>query len=178
MRHLVLGTLLLGPVAAAAAQAPPEPTPLERSIEQLRTSVGRWAVTTDFLKEDGSVARSVEGTYEFAWIVPDRVVSGKSAIPALQQTSGILFFVNDKEGVIEMVSVGADGRLWEMIGPLGGEVRTTPEFKTADGGSGQLRFTRYNVSPDAFESKMEYTTDGGRTWLPGNHQQFRREVSP
>jgi hypothetical protein len=151
---------------------------MERSVEQLQYIVGHWAVTTEFLKEDGSVARSVEGTYEFEWVVPDRVVSGRSEIPALQQTSGILFFINEKQGLIEMVSVGPDGRLWEMIGPLGGEVRTTPEFKTADGGSSRLRFTRYNVSADAFESKMEYTADGGRTWLPGNRQQFSRAVSP
>lgn len=178
MRTLLFAAALVAPVVAASAQTPADPTAMERSVDQLRTSVGRWAVTTEFLKEDGSVARSVEGTYKFEWVVPDRVVSGKSAIPALKQTSGILFFINEQQGLIEMVSVGADGRLWEMTGPLGGEVRTTPPFQTADGGTSQLRFTRYNVSADAFESKMEYTVDGGQTWLPGNHQQFRREVSP
>jgi len=176
MRILLLSSLLLAPPIAAPAQTPREPTPMERSVDQLRSAIGRWAVTTEFLNEDGSVARSVEGTYEFSWVVPDRVVSGRSDIPALTQTAAILFFVNEKEAVIEMVSVGADGRLWEMTGPLGGEVRTTPEFRTADGGAGQLRFTRYNVSADAFESRMEYTTDGGTTWLPGNHQRFTRVV--
>ncbi|TFG46366.1 MAG: hypothetical protein E4H41_02445 [Gemmatimonadales bacterium] len=178
MRALLIVAVLLGPVSMAAAQASTESTPMERSVQQLRNTVGRWAVTTEFLKEDGSVARAVTGTYEFAWVVPDRVVSGKSEIPELKQTSGILFFVNETAQVIEMVAVGADGRLWEMIGPLGGEVRTTPEFKAADGGTGQLRFTRYNVTTDAFESKMEYSEDGGATWKPGNHQQFRRESVP
>ncbi len=178
MRPLLIVAALLGPVAAATAQAPAEPTPMERSVEQLRSTVGQWVVTTEFLQEDGSVVRSVTGTYDFTWVVPDRVISGKSNIPDLKQTAGILFFVNEKKQLIEMVSVGADGQLWEMTGPLGGEVRTTPEFKTADGGAGQLRFTRYNVSADAFESKMEYTVDGGKTWLPGNHQQFRRELPP
>ncbi len=178
MRPLVLAAVLLGPVSLASAQASAGTTPLEHSVEQLRSTVGRWAVTTEFLQEDGAVARAVEGTYEFEWVVPDRVVSGKSEIPELKQTAGILFFVNEKQSLIEMVSVGADGRLWEMIGPLGGEVRTTPEFKTAEGGAGQLRFTRYNVSADAFESKMEYTTDGGQTWLPGNHQRFARMTGP
>ena len=178
MRPLFLAAVLLGSVSLASAQAPAGTTPLDHSVEQLRSTVGQWAVTTEFLQEDGAVARTVEGTYEFEWVVPDRVVSGKSEIPELKQTAGILFFVNEKQSLIEMVSVGADGRLWEMIGPLGGEVRTTPEFKTADGGAGQLRFTRYNVSADAFESKMEYTTDGGQTWLPGNHQRFRRSPPP
>jgi hypothetical protein len=178
MRRLTLVAALLLPGPFASAQTPAEPTPMERSVEQLRNTVGRWAVTTEFLGEDGSVARTATGTYEFSWVVTDRVVSGVSTIPEMAQTSGILFFINEQEQVIEMVAVGADGRLWRMIGPLGGEVRTTPEFETADGGRGQLRFTRYNVSADAFESKMEYTVDGGKTWTPGNHQQFRREASP
>ena len=40
----------------------------------------------------------------------------------------------------------------------------------------RLRFTRYNVTPDRFESRMDYSTDGGATWTQGNHQVFvRRE---
>ncbi len=61
-----------------------------------------------------------------------------------------------------------------MTGPLGGETRMTQEYGTTGGGTGRLRFTRYNVSADAFESRMEYTDDGGKTWKPGNHQTFRR----
>jgi hypothetical protein len=60
-----------------------------------------------------------------------------------------------------------------MTGPLGGDQRTSQEFATADGRS-RLRFTRYNASPTKFESKMEYTEDGGKSWKPGNHQIFRR----
>jgi len=150
---------------------------MEHSVEQLRSTVGHWDVVTEFLNDDGSVARSVTGTYEFSWVVPDRVLSGKSAIPELQQSSGILFYINQKKREIEMVSVGADGHLWVMTGPLGGETRTTEEFKTADGGTGQLRFTRYNVTADAFESRMEYSDDGGATWKPGNHQTFLRSQS-
>ncbi len=54
------------------------------------------------------------------------------------------------------------------------ETRTTPPFRSAEGKQTQLRFTRYSVKPDSFESKMEYTTDSGKKWLPGNHQVFRR----
>lgn len=147
---------------------------MEQSVEQLRSMAGHWDVVTEFLDDDGSVARSVTGTYEFSWVVPDRVLSGKSAIPELQQISGILFYINQKKREIEMASVGADGHLWIMTGPLGGETRTTEEFSTADGGTGQLRFTRYNVTADAFESRMEYSDDGGATWKPGNHQTFLR----
>ncbi len=148
---------------------------LSQSVEQLRHSIGRWSVTTEFLNDDGTVAKTVTGSYEFEWVVTDRVVSGRSDIPELKQSSGILFYVNDKKKTIEMVSVGADGQLWVMTGTAGQETRYTQVFKTRDGKESQLRFTRYNVSDDKFESKMEYTEDGGKTWKPGNHQVFKRQ---
>lgn len=167
-------TSLFFVTALAQAQAEADPAALQRSVEQLRNSIGLWNVTTEFLNPDGSAAKAVSGSYEFAWVIPDRVVSGKSEIAELQQVSAILFYINEKKQKIEMVSVGADGNLWIMTGELGQEVRTTEEFKTASGGTGQLRFTRYNVSADSFESRMEYTEEGGETWLPGNHQLFQR----
>ena len=169
---LVSGLLL--PLTCAIAQTGDGGAALQNSVEQLRGSIGRWDVTTEFLKADGTPAKTVSGSYEFSWVIPDRVVSGKSEIPELKQVSAILFYVNEAKQLIEMVSVGADGNLWVMTGELGGEVRTTKEFTTAAGGTGQLKFTRYNVLADSFESKMEYTEDGGESWLPGNHQVFLR----
>lgn len=168
----IVVALLLSSCIVLAAD--PGPTPLDRSVEQLRHVVGTWEVTTDFLDEDGTIRRSVAGTYTFDWVVRDRVVQGRSELPALGQSAGILFYVRESDATIEMISVGADGRLWVMSGPLGGETRTTREFETADGGRGRLRFTRFAVEPDRFESRMEYTEDGGTTWKPGNHQTFRR----
>lgn len=147
------------------------------SVEQLRSSIGLWKVVTEFLNEDGSVAKSVTGTYDFSWVVPDRVVAGRSDIPELKQTAAILFYVNETKQYIEMVSVGGDGHLWIMTGPLGGEERLSREYKAADGGTGQLRFTRSNIAHDRFESRMEYTEDGGKTWKPGNHQIFHRAAN-
>ncbi len=150
------------------------PDKLSKAVEQLRHAHGNWTVTTKFLNEDGTVAKAVQGTYHFAWVVPDRVLSGQSEIHELKQKSGILFYVNEKKQIIEMTSVGADGHLWVMSGAVGEETRTTQPFRGADSKETQLRFTRYNVKPNGFESKMEYTADGGKTWLPGNHQLFRR----
>lgn len=178
MLRVLCAILLLTLPDALVAQGAPSAEALSHSVEQLRHAVGTWDVTTSFLGPDGSIARSVQGTYEFDWVVPDRVVGGRSAIPELGQAGGILFYVRERTGEIEMISVGADGRLWVMTGPLGGEVRQTPEYPTEDGGRGALRFTRYNVLPDSFESKMEYTSDGGRTWTQGNHQTFRRRAGP
>ncbi len=170
--YLVLTILLLSPQPEPASQDSDQQR-MAQAVQQLRDSIGRWETVTEFLNDDGSVAKSVQGTYEFSWVTPDRVVSGKSEIPELKQSAGILFYVNDKKKTIEMVSVGGDGRLWIMIGPAGEETRYSQEYQTTEGPA-QLRFTRYNVSKDAFESKMEYTTDGGKTWKPGNHQTFRR----
>jgi len=177
MMQLFIAGLMLAVCQAAVAAEPPSDTPLQRSVEQLSSSIGHWNVVTEFLNEDGAVAKTVTGTYTFSWVVPDRVVAGRSDIPELSQTAGILFYVNEKKAIIEMVSVGADGRLWIMTGPLGGEERLSQDFPTTDGGTMRLRFTRYNISDDAFESRMDYTLDGGKTWRPGNHQTFDRVKS-
>lgn len=178
-RLLVVPMVLMfaGLAASSLAQEPADETAMQHSVEQLRAAVGRWDVTTEFLNDDGTVARSVAGTYEFAWVVPDRVVTGKSEIPELGMASGILFYISERKQQIEMVSVGADGALWIMTGPLGGEERMTQEYPTAAGRTGRLRFTRFNVAADSFESRMEYTDDGGTTWKPGNHQVFHRAGS-
>lgn len=178
MRRLLIGTALAALTQSMSAQTPADAEALRHSVEQLRSTVGKWNVETQYLNDDGTVARAVRGSYEFTWVIPDKVVSGRSEIPELQQVAGILFYVNEAKREIEMVSVGGDGRLWVMTGPLGGEARTTPEFPTAGGGAARLRFTRFNITRDQFESRMEYTEDGGTTWKPGNHQTFRRVPTP
>lgn len=145
------------------------------SIQELRHVVGNWQVEIAFLAPDGSIANQASGTYEFSWVVENKVLIGKTAIPSFDMAAGILFYINEQQQKIEMVSVGGDGRLWVMSGALGGDSRTTDTFPTQDGGTQQLRFTRYNVKPDCFESKMEYTTDQGQTWIQGNHQVFVRQ---
>lgn len=147
---------------------------LGHSVDQLRHAVGEWSVVTEFLNADGTVARAVKGSYTFEWVVPDRVVRGLSEIPELKQRSAILFYVSESRKVIEMVSVGADGQLFTMTGPLGDEVRHSQVFKAPDGTDMQLRFTRYGVTANRFESRMERTTDGGKTWARGNRQVFER----
>lgn len=170
MRILAIALLLV----PAIVWGDEEQTPLEASVQQLRHAVGDWAVTTDFLNEDGSVANTAEGSYHFEWVIEDRVLSGYNESPELDLRSGLLFYVNERKGTIEMVSVGKDGRLWIMTGPLGSETRYSEKFTTQAGGESQLRFTRFNVQKDSFESRMEYTEDDGGTWKPGNHQVFRR----
>lgn len=176
LRSLTFALLLCCGSAAAQAPTAAAPSPaVAKGIEQLRQHAGEWAVTTEFLAEDGSVAKSVEGSYAYRWVVPDRVLAGESRIPEMEQVSGFLLYLREGEAEIEMASVGADGKLWVMTGPADGESRVTPPVPTVDGGSVQLRFTRYDVQPDRFFSKMEYSTDAGKTWVQGNRQTFRRK---
>ena len=157
---------------AEAGESPP--SQLAAAVAQLRQAVGLWDVTTTQYGEDGKIAGVAAGTYRFDWIVPDRVLAGRSDIPDMKQSSGILFYMNERRSTIEMASVGADGQLWVMTGPAGGETRTTPPTPLADGRSMQLRFTRLAVTADRFESRMEVSLDGGESWKPGNHQLFVR----
>lgn len=172
---LVALILVLVPPAIALAQSETGKAALVASVQELRNAVGEWSVVTEFLNEDGSVAKTVNGTYRFEWVVVDRVLSGKSEIPEMKFKSGILFYINETKKIIEMVSVGEDGNLWVMTGALGGEVRYTQKYKVKDGRDGQMRFTRFNVTADRFEAKMEYTKDGGKSWKRGDHQVFRRK---
>lgn len=170
---IIVSVLALNNICLAQGEG--DKIALEASVQQLRDNVGEWAVVTNFLNADGAVARSANGTYTFNWVVVDRLLSGESEIPEMGMKSGILFYVNEKKKIIEMVSVGKDGNLWTMTGPLGGETRYSQVYKTTDGGEGQLRFTRFNVRADGFESKMEYSEDGGKNWTQGNHQTFSRK---
>jgi len=151
-----------------------EASSLSSAVQQLRHSVGVWNVTTTQFDDQGEVARVGSGTYRFDWVVPDRVLSGRSDMAEWKQSAGILFYVNPERSTIEMTSVGPDGQLWVMTGPAGGETRTTAPTALPDGRKIQLRFTRFNVSADCFESRMEASYDGGVSWRPGNHQSFKR----
>ncbi len=167
--------LMLALAVASIPSFAAEETPISPAVEQLRHAEGKWDATTEFIAPDGSVARSVEGTYEFEWVVKDRVLIGRSEQPELSQASGLLFFYSESTDATIMASVGADGHLWVMTGPADSEERTTPPTEQPDGSMIQLRFTRYNVELDSFESKMEISSDGGETWRKGNHQIFRRQ---
>lgn len=168
----------LAPVALSLALAGPsaaDDTAFEASVNELRHVIGEWNVVTEEINPDGSIARALEGSYTFEWVIPDRVVSGRAEAPAIDRVSALLFYVSESQEHIEMVSVAADGRLWVMTGELGGDTRYSQTFETQDGGTGRLRFIRYNVTTDSFESRMEYTSDGGATWTLGNHQVFTRK---
>ena len=146
------------------------------ALEQLRHVIGTWDVTTTFIRPDGTEAGSFDGTYTFSWVMEDKVVQGISTIPQFKMASGILFYLRPGTGEIEMVSVGGDGQLWTMTGPQDSETRETPLVAMPDGSTLKLRFTRFNVTPDRFESRMERSTDGGETWSLGNRQVFNRRM--
>lgn len=159
------------PLAEAAEMAPPA---LASAVQQLRQAVGQWEVTTTRYGANGIVAGIACGTWQFDWVVPDRVLAGRSSIPDWKQSAGILLYLNERRSTIEMASVGADGQLQVMAGPAGGDSRTTAAIALADGRRMLQRYTRYKVTTDRFESRIETSYDGGLNWKPGQHQLFVR----
>ncbi len=167
-------TLLLLPAAGAGALNPPA---LDTAVDQLRQAAGRWNVTTTRYADNGAVAAVATGTWSFDWVVPDRVLSGRSAIPDWNQSAGMLFYLNERVFTLEMAQVGADGQLVVMTGPAGTETRTTAPLALADGRHLVQRHTRYAVTADRFEAKMETSYDGGQSWKLGYRQLFVRAPS-
>ena len=181
MRRTTGFAILLGALAAplsAGAKDAETATVEEASpaLEQLRHVVGEWEVATTFYTSAGEPSRTFDGTYSFEWVMEDKIVQGISTIPQFGMASGILFYLRDSTNEVEMVSVGPDGQLWTMTGLQDSETRETPLVDMPDGSTLKLRFTRFNVSADRFESRMERSTDGGETWVQGNHQVFVRKV--
>lgn len=182
MKHFItiifLFTQIQLSVKATEAQTAPSDSAkkLEYSVAELRHAHGAWDVKTQFLKADGSVYKEVMGSYDFSWVTEDRVLMGVSKLPELAMNSAILFYINEKDSKIEMSSVGPDGKLWIMTGELGGDMRQTEPFETPKGAS-QLRFTRYNVEENSFESKMEYLSAETGKWIQGNKQFFTKQTN-
>jgi len=164
-------SFLVLPLAHATEAAPPE---LSTAVQQLRQAAGRWNVTTTRYAENGAVSGVASGTWSFDWVVPDRVLSGKAVIPDWNQSAGMLFYLNERLVTLEMAQVGSDGQLVVMSGPAGTESRSTPVVALPDGRRMVQRHTRFRVSVDRFESRMETSYDGGQNWKPGYHQLFVR----
>jgi hypothetical protein len=174
---IIAASLSLTPAAFGATTAQPAAageTAVGAGLAELRHVVGAWDVRTEFLNPDGSIARAVDGSYAFEWAIPDAVLSGIARQPELGGATAILLYLRPAAREVEMVAVDQAGVRWVMTGEDGTNVRSTEDRLMSDGSRMRLRFTRYNVAPDRFESKMEYSTDGGATWSQGNRQVFRR----
>jgi hypothetical protein len=164
-------SLFVIPASEAGEMAPPA---LDGAVEELRQAVGRWNVTTTRFQDNGAVAGVASGICQFDWVVPDRVLAGRSSIPDWKQSAALLFYLNERKSTIEMASVDADGQLTVMAGAAGADTRATASVKLADGRRMLQRYTRYAVGPDRFESRLETSYDGGRTWKPDLHQLYVR----
>ncbi|HEX9706155.1 MAG TPA: hypothetical protein VGA24_00820 [Steroidobacteraceae bacterium] len=167
----VILSFFILPLAEGGEMAPP---PLASAVQQLRQAAGHWNVTTTRYGANGAIAAVASGTWHFDWVVPDRVLSGRAVIPDWKQTAGMLFYLNERRSTLEMASVGADGQLLVMSGPAGAETRTTAAIPLPDGRRMLQRYTRYGITTDRFETRMETSHDGGQSWKAGHHQLFVR----
>ncbi|MBX7540079.1 hypothetical protein [Qipengyuania sphaerica] len=174
MKFIKAIAILALAVTSPGLHAQETATDVVPAVKQLRGAIGKWDVTTTFYRDDGSVARKAVGTYTFDWVIEDRIVTGVSEIPEFGMKSAILFYHRPATSEVEMVSVGPDGQLWTMTGADTTETRETPVVTNPDGSTIKLRFTRFNVTENRFESRMDRSSDGGKTWVQGNHQLFVR----
>jgi hypothetical protein len=159
------------PFAVAGELAPPA---IQTAVQQLRQAAGRWTVTTTQYDSSGSVKAVASGTWQFDWVVPDRVLAGRASIPDWKQSTGILLYLNERRSTVEMATVGADGQLQVLAGAAGTDTRTSAAVALPDGRRMVKRYTRYRVEADRFESCLETSYDGGRSWQPGLHHLFVR----
>ena len=176
-RHgMLAAALALAPSAFGAAVGQPAAGEIAvgPGVAELRHVVGEWDVRTEFLNPDGSVARAVNGSYAFEWVVPDAIVRGIARQPEMNSVSAVLLYVRPAARQIEMVSVDQNGVRWVMTGEEGSDVRATADRTMSDGSRLRLRFTRFAIAPDRFESRMDFSADGGATWTQGNRQVFLR----
>ena len=91
--RILTAAVLAVHIGSAAAEA--QDAALKHSVEQLRSTVGRWNVATNFLNPDGSVAKSVTGTYEFSWIVGRQ---GDAAVHPVQRARRHIRVTNGVHG--------------------------------------------------------------------------------
>lgn len=143
------------------------------AVQELRLAAGHWNVTTTRYRDNGSVAGVATGTWQFEWVVPDRVLAGRYKIPDWKESAAVLLYVDASREALEMAAVGADGELVVMSSPasLGTHARRqakAPEPRAL------TRFTRFSIAEDRFEAKVERSLDGGRTWRPSEHHLFVR----
>jgi hypothetical protein len=158
----------------ASAQAKFDVDAREAATELLRSSVGKWETTAEFFNPNGTVAGAFAGTTELAWLTPGKVISGKSEYPQLKLVTGLMVYINEAKGQVEMASVGGDGNLLVVSGPLGSaELRSEP-VRFSDTVVGRLKFTRLNVTANSFDTRTEISDDGGKTWKMMNRQKFKR----
>lgn len=166
-------TFLLIIVAVAVGQPQPPSLKASKGIEQLRQIVGNWDVTTEILFPDGTVELKQEGSWQFRWVVPDRVLSGESH--QAESKAAILIYVHAQKEVIELATVGEDGLLWVMSGAADSESLTTPNTKVSEKETIMFRWSRYEFEKNRFRSKLEISKDGGKTWVLRHRQEFRRK---
>lgn len=157
------------PASGQENTAPPVP---EEAVQRLRQLHGRWQFQTEYLNAAGEVTGRTSGTEEVEWLVEDRVLGMTSRLDGDRVGSRAMWFYDRTTLEFTLVSVnGSTGELWVLGGDLDQwqiRSRVTPP------GSAQIRFTHYDVEQDSWRALMEYSTDGGDTWLPGFRQVFSR----
>ena len=163
------------PFAEASETAPPV---LATAVQQLRQAAGRWNVTTTRYAENGAVAAVATGTLNFDWVVPDRVLAGKLRHSRLEPV-GRHALLPERAHVHARDGAGRRRRAAHRDErPRRDRDANDRADRMPDGRRMLQRHTRYGVTANRFEAKMEMSYDGGANWKPGYHQLFVRVPMP
>lgn len=191
LRAALAGLALL--IAAPVAAADPVETPdaqagdaaearaalrAEQAQALLDYEIGLWDSRWERLDAEGNVTVSFTGTEHFEWYLGDKVVQLTTRIPELDQMSKSLRFFSPREQRIVFWAVDSNSDHWTMHQDVESGIIHSLPTPTAAGGEMTLRFTTTRKTADAFDVAMDYSLDGGDSWVRGMRQYLTRAASP
>ncbi|MCG8432752.1 MAG: hypothetical protein MJA83_01825 [Gammaproteobacteria bacterium] len=165
----VIALLLIFTLNAAADEYPEE---ARRRLDHL---AGTWEVRTEYPDMEGGIARVVTWRDIYRYTIKDRVLEVITDAPEFELYIRGWVFYNITEKKFYYTSVGQRGDHWILKGDLDNYVLTSDVRYKADGSEYLVRFTFYDIEDDSFIAAMEFTTNNGRTWIPG-FRQFHTRV--
>lgn len=160
---------------ARAQVAPEEPLPGE-ARKRLDTIVGEWESRWDWVDETGKVVYTEKGTEKAAFLIQDRVVEMTTTIVDRPAPTKAWMFFSTAEKKFYLVSVSREGDLWTFTGGLDKFVITSLPRTMPDGRQLMIRFSHDEVSHDQLGAVMEFSYDGGETWMVRCRQTLNRKA--
>ncbi|MCH9646642.1 MAG: hypothetical protein K0U98_00310 [Deltaproteobacteria bacterium] len=147
--------------------AKPSPPP---ETEQLAPLLGNWRCTTRALQQDGGY---VEGTasWKFYTILDGFAIMDEWRAPKPDGTESVgvnirHYDTETEQWVAKWLSTA--NMKWATFQATyqEGEFRMTGKSISPSGNAGHSRVTFFDMKKNSFKWKLDWSTDGGKTWIP------------
>ncbi|MEM7050783.1 MAG: DUF1579 family protein [Acidobacteriota bacterium] len=160
---LVTGTAWAGDFAEEYPRAP-------APMGQFAPLVGDWDCTLEQLQQDGSYAPR-KATWKFWYILDGHALMDewRATLPDGSPMAGInIRHYNPESKTFEARWLPTNGLEWKTYPSRfeDGQFIMTGKSTTPSGQEGDMRVTFYDMKKDTFRWKMDWSTDGGKTWTP------------